>query len=97
MNNIIFNIKRIRTELIFIVILSVLILFLPATAQAGLAALFITNALFVSLGVLYAHASRKFLFPYIDMRIAIEERHLGALAFLAIWYGVILWAFAVGG
>jgi hypothetical protein len=60
-------------------------------------ALFITKALFVTLGVLYAHGSRKFLFPYIEMRIEIEKHNLGSMLFLTVWYGVIVWAFAVGG
>jgi hypothetical protein len=97
LDNIIFNLKRIRTEIISIAIVSLLILFLPSAAQSGLMALFITKALFVTLGVLYAHGSRKFLFPYIDMRTVIEGHNLGAILFLMAWYGVIVWAFAVGG
>jgi hypothetical protein len=97
LDDLVFNLKRIRTEIISIGILSLFIFFLPSAAQAGLMALFITKALFVTLGVLYAHGSRKFLFPYIEMRIAIEGHNLGAMLFLMAWYGVIVWAFAVGG
>lgn len=91
------NIRRIRTEIILIALLSIAIGFIPPEAKEGLLALFITKALFVTLGVLYAHASRKFLFAYLNLRELIESHHWGGVAFVTVWYGVIIWAFAVGG
>lgn len=90
-------IKRTRTELVALIILTVAIWFLPIEAKEGLLALFITKTMFVSLGVLYAHASRKFLFPYMDFVKARVEENWSSVIFLAVWYGVIVWAFAVGG
>ena len=91
------GIKRIRTEVLLIVVIGLLVTTLPAAAKEGLLALIITKPLFATLGVLYAHASRKFLFPYLDLRKLIEERRWDGVTFLTIWYGVIVWAFAVGG
>jgi len=91
------GLMRIRTELIAIIILMAAVWFLPVEAKQGLMALFITKAMFVTLGVLYAHASRKFLFPYLDMEGLIKEHHWGGVAFLTAYYGVVIWAFAVGG
>lgn len=88
---------RIRTEIIVILILMVAIYFIPPEAKAGLLALFITKALFVTLGVLYAHASRKFLFPYLDFVAVREERKWESVMFMAAWYVVIVWAFSMGG
>ena len=91
------NLKRISTELVLIVVLMAAIWFIPAEAKAGLLALFITKSMFVTLGVLYAHASRKFLFPYLCFGDLIKEHHWPGIVFLSVWYGVIVWAFAVGG
>lgn len=53
--------------------------------------------MFVTMGVLYAHASRKFLFPYLDFEVMMKEHHWGGMAFLTIYYTVIIYAFAIGG
>ena len=91
------KIKRIRTELTLLSVLAIAIVFIPHEARLGLLGLFITKGMFVTMGVLYAHASRKFLFPYLDMEGLITEHHWGGVAFLTAYYGVVIWAFAVGG
>jgi hypothetical protein len=88
---------RIRAEIVAIIILMAAVWSLPVEAKQGLMALFITKSMFVTLGVLYAHASRKFLFPYLDMEGLIKEHHWGGVTFLTAYYGVVIWAFAVGG
>lgn len=91
------GLRRIRTELTLILVCLALTYFLPREAILGIVALFITKALFVVIGVLVGHSSRKFLFPYLDMQKMIEEHHWGGTVFLVAWYGVIIWAFAIGG
>jgi len=91
------KVKRIRTELTLLLVMAIAIAFIPPEARLGLLGLFITKGMFVTMGVLYAHASRKFLFPYLDMEGLITEHHWGGVAFLTAYYGVVIWAFAVGG
>jgi hypothetical protein len=91
------KIKRIRTELTLLSVLAIAIAFIPHEARLGLLGLFITKGMFVTMGVLYAHASRKFLFPYLDMEELIRLHHWGGISFLTVYYGVVVWAFAVGG
>jgi hypothetical protein len=91
------GIKRIRTEIVAIVALTVAIWFIPPGAKQGVLALFITKTLFVTLGVLYAHASRKFLFPFLDFQKELKQDGSGVILFFVAWYGVIIWAFAAGG
>ena len=91
------EIVRIRTEIILLFVMAIAIVFIPQEARQGLLGLFITKGMFVTMGVLYAHASRKFLFPYLDMRELVEKHHWGGMAFLTVYYGVIVWAFAMGG
>jgi len=91
------QVKRIRTELIMLCVLTVAVVFIPPEARMGLLGLFITKVMFVTMGVLYAHASRKFLFPYLSMENLLAEHHWGGMAFLTAYYGVIVYAFAIGG
>lgn len=93
---------RIRIELILILVLISTSWLLPTkpediTPQWGLLSLIITKFFGVTLGVLYAHASRKFLFDYLNLKELITEHHWGGIAFMSVWYGVIIWAFATGG
>jgi hypothetical protein len=90
-------VSRIRTELILFVVMAVAVMFIPPEARMGLLGLFITKVMFVTMGVLYAHASRKLLFPYLDLKVLIEAPLPAGVAFLTVYYGVIIWAFAVGG
>ena len=91
------KVKRIRTELTLLLVLAIAIAFIPPEARLGLLGLFITKGMFVTMGVLYAHASRKFLFPYLEMEVLITEHHWAGVGFLTAYYGVVIWAFAVGG
>ena len=91
------KIKRTRVELITLVIMTICIFLLPQEARVGVFGLFITKGLFVTLGVGYAHVSRKFLFPYLDFEVLMLEHHWGGMAFLTVYYGVVIWAFSMGG
>jgi hypothetical protein len=91
------KIKRSRTEITMLLIVCFAILFIPQEARMGLLGLFITKGMFVTMGVLYAHISRKFLFPYLDAEELIKEHHWGGMTFLTVWYGVIVWCFSMGG
>jgi hypothetical protein len=91
------KIKRSRTEIVMLLITVFAVMFIPPEARMGLLGLFITKAMFVTMGVLYAHVSRKFLFPYLDAEVLIKEHHWGGMAFLIVWYGVVIWCFSMGG
>jgi hypothetical protein len=67
------------------------------TPQLKLLALMIQKGLPISLGILIAHVSRNFLFPYMNLQGMLKEHHWSGVIFLSIWYGVIVWAFASGG
>ena len=91
------QIKRIRTELSMVAFCCVILAFLPREAIIGVISLFITKTLFTVIGILVAHSSRKFLFPYLDLQAQIKDHHWPAVIFMILWYGVIIWAFAAGG
>ena len=93
----VFELKRVRTEFTLILVCAMLSVLLPKEAIMGVLGLFITKTLFVVVGVLVAHSSRKFLFPYLDLQKMIEEHHWGGIGFMTAWYFVIIYAFAVGG
>ena len=96
------KIKRSVVEISALIFWVNLSFFLPTqisdtSPQLNLLALMISKALPVSLGILTAHVSRNFLFPYMNLEQMIKDHHWGSINFLAIWYGVIIWAFATGG
>ena len=91
------GLKRIRTELFLILLCLIGISFLPREAKLGVLSLFITKSFFVVLGIVVAHSTRKFLLPYIDLQRAIIEGQWSVVYFVAVWYAVIIYAFAVGG
>lgn len=91
------KIKRSRTEIIMLLIVSIALFFIPQAARIGALGLFITKAMFVTMGVLYAHISRKFLFPYLDAEELIRDHHWGGMAFITVYYGVIIYCFSMGG
>jgi hypothetical protein len=97
MRQLIIDIKRSRVELFFGIILICCLLFIPPEARMGLLGLFITKVMGITIGVLYAHYSRIFLFRYLDLSKMIEEHHWAGVVFTAVWYAVIIYAFAVGG
>ena len=92
-----FRLKRVITEVVLIALCGTLVLFLPKEAQYGIVSLFITKTVFVVIGILVAHSSRKFAFPYMDLQKMLDDHHWAGVVFLAVWYFVIIWAFAVGG
>lgn len=91
------RLKRVATELLLVLVCLLLVLLLPPEAQLGIMSLFITKTAFVVIGILVAHATRKIGFPYIDLQNLLTEHHWSGVIFLAMWYSVIIWAFASGG
>jgi hypothetical protein len=97
--------NKIKRSIIEISALSLWVIFsffLPlrigeATPQLNLLALLISKGLPVSLGIFVAHISRSFLFPYMDLSELLTKHHWSGVIFLAIWYGIIIWSFAIGG
>jgi hypothetical protein len=57
----------------------------------------LAKVLYVNFGILYAHISRKILFPYININGLIQEKNWPAVVLMTVWYGVIIWAMARGG
>ena len=100
--NIRFNIHRSTVEIITLSFWVTVSFLLPVnswqeTPQLRLLALMIQKGLPVSLGVLTAHASRCFLFPYLDLSCMIKEHHGWGVGFLAAWYVGIILSWAWGG
>lgn len=89
--------KRNRVPIILILLVIGCAFLMPAEARAGLLGLFSTKTMGISLGVLIAHYTRFYLFPYLDMSKLLEEHHWAGVVFLTVWYGVIIWAFSMGG
>ena len=88
---------RLRTEIVLVSVCVALALTLPAQAWTGVVSLFITKVMFISVGILIAHVSRRYLFPYIDLSKAVEEKQWQIVAFMGAWYAVIVYACATGG
>lgn len=80
-------------------------LFLPRTKEEAEAAgsllnimaLFVTKTNSVLWGWSIAHLGRLIMFPYMDLQKYIEDKNWPGVAFLAILYGIVIHAFAVGG
>jgi hypothetical protein len=94
---------RIRTEITLIFICSVCLFALhqvgglPKEAVIGVASLFITKILAISVGTLIAHSTRKYFFPFMDLQVLLRDRDWPGVIFLTVWYAVIIWACATGG
>jgi len=67
------------------------------TAKMAFVSLMLTKAYATVMGILWADFSRKFLFPSISLEVAVKEKNLGTLIFIAIWYGVIIYGWQTGG
>jgi hypothetical protein len=48
-------------------------------------------------GIFFAHITRIIAFPYLDLNALIKNNQWAGVVFLAIWYGVIVYAVAMGG
>ena len=93
-----FNIHRSSIEIFALTFwVSATLLLLPNNAWQNLLALMVQKGLPVALGILTAHASRCFLFPYLDLSKLIEEHHWAGVAFLGAWYVGIILAWSWGG
>jgi hypothetical protein len=88
---------RNRTAIVLLVIIAICIYIIPQEARMGLLGLFTTKLMGVTLGILIAHFTRLFLFPYLELSKLIAEHHWPGVIFLAGWYYVIVYCFAMGG
>lgn len=82
---------------IFIIIMVGVSLMLPKAALTGLLSLLASKVLTLTLGVFLAHLLRIIAFRYLDLSQMIEDHHWAGVIFLAVWYGVVIYAVAVGG
>jgi len=94
--------KRSLAEVIALSVWVSLIFFIPsridqATPFWNIVSLMIQKAIPPSLGILTAHASRCFLFPYIDLSDLLKNGHGWAIGFVGAWYVGIILAFSWGG
>jgi hypothetical protein len=80
------------TMLIFLLLMAYFIL--PEAALVGLFSILISKMVYIYAGVIMAHITRKFLFPYIDF--ATEQDWSNNLMVIAI-YVVIIYCMAAGG
>lgn len=97
-----FNIHRSSIEIFALVFWITVSFLLPInswqeTPQLKLLALMIQKGLPVSLGILTAHSSRCFLFPYLDLSGMIKAHHWSGVLFLGSWYVGIILAWSWGG
>ena len=96
---------RMKFEILTLIILSLILYFTPAewldtdnrNEKIAFLSLMYGKALFVNVGVIYAHCSRKILFPFLSFAQALMNRSWAVIVFLGIWYGTVIWAFARGG
>jgi len=89
------NFQRTQFDLTSIVIVILLALFfLPIEAEIGFFSILIGKIAYVSIGILYAHISRKFIFPYINFE---KERRWDNNVMIILWYVVVIYCFAHGG
>ena len=91
------NLKRSWISLSLVAVVIVCVFLIPSEARMGLLGLFTTKTMGVALGILIAHYTRIFKFPYMDMSKMITENQWSGVIFLTVWYGVIIWAFSMGG
>ena len=97
------NLKKSRVTFVLLSLVVICSFILPdsvdekITPREAMMSLIMTKTVGVSLGILIAHYTRVFRFPYLDLSTLIEEHHWSGVIFLAVWYGVIIWAFSMGG
>ena len=93
------KLKRISFDLLVFIGMIIILFAIPdylisRDAMLGLLSLLGTKVLFISAGVVYAHISRKLLFPYIDFE---KERRRDNNIMIIGYYLIIIFAFARGG
>lgn len=93
------DLKRIGLDIGVLLVIALLMIFVPSSflpieAKANLVSLFFTKFILVSAGVVHAHITRKFLFPYIDF--SKEEDLTNNIMIIAI-YVVVIFAWSRGG
>ena len=93
------NSRRVAPDLGVLISIIIMLAIIPARlvpveAQAGLLSLFLTKLILISAGIVHAHLSRKWVFPYIDFK---EEAVWSNNLMIIAWYVVIIWGWARGG
>jgi hypothetical protein len=71
--------------------------YLMPDSKVGILALFTTKMMGISIGILAAHYTRLYLFPYLDLDELIQAHHGWGVGFLIAWYMVIIYCFSMGG
>jgi hypothetical protein len=99
--NFFYQMKRVWIDLFWLGSVGAILLFAPIEYfpfpyedRARFMSLFLNKLVFVSAGMLHAHIGRMWYFPNMGVQ---SERRVANLAFMAVWYGVIVWAWARGG
>ncbi|MFA5394405.1 MAG: hypothetical protein WC346_00115 [Methanogenium sp.] len=108
------SLKRVKFELGLLGILMLLCCLTPTKwlepdqidAKIAFFTVLFGKLLYINFGILYAHISRKILFPYIDINLLIKGKSKEGegpvnsgqtVLFMAVWYGIIIWSMARGG
>jgi hypothetical protein len=95
-------IKRVSLEITLLISIVAIVIYTPADwflldAKKGLLNLFLAKLLFVSAGFIHAHIGRKIAFPYMNLRLYIEDRNIAGAIFLTVWYIGIVYCWSHGG
>jgi hypothetical protein len=91
-------VKKTRIELIITVAIIIAVsLLMPKEALVGFASLIATKILTLTIGVSLAHLLRIIAFPYLSLEMMIKDKNYGGVGFVALWYGYVIYAIAVGG
>lgn len=96
--NILYQLYRVIPDLLFLsVLFFISYKVLDRQDAYGLFNSFISVALRISCGIIHAHISRKFIMHGVSLHRAFKDNDKGQIIFFAVWYGVIIWAWARGG
>jgi hypothetical protein len=86
--------KRIRVELLILLLIGIILGVLGSIMPAGWMSLFLFKAMLISAGTVHAHIVRKLLFPYIDFK---WESDFGKKLLIIVLYGVIIFTWGTAG
>jgi hypothetical protein len=90
--------ERVRLIVVLLVIVTIAaIVVLTPTSLYATFALMVRKSISYLTPVLLAHFLRIGLFPYIDLSEIIKKDKMAGCVFAAVWYGVSIWAFSIGG
>jgi hypothetical protein len=90
--------KRTRLiVLILAIVTAAALIVLTPTSLYTTFALMVRKSVGYLTPVLLAHFLRIGLFPYLDLSELIKNDKIAGTSFAAVWYGVSIWAFSLGG